>query len=362
MSRPERAAPIRVLLVEDTPAMRELLTYVVNSDPALQVIAVAEDGEQAVLMAERLHPDVILMDIHLPGMNGFTATRKIMEICPTRIVMVTATSIPGEVEATFQAMESGALTVLGKPAGIGHPEHRRLADELVRTLKLMSEVKVVKRWARVQSPPRSQGAAQQAAVEPRASIRAIGIGASTGGPLAVREVLSGLAQPLAAPILIVQHISSGFTEGFVDWLGKASGYAVRLAAHGEKAQGGVAYVAPDGWHLTMTADCRLILRQGPLEHGMRPSVSVLFRALAENFGADAIGILLTGMGADGAEELGNMRRAGATTIAQDRESSVVHGMPGEALRLNAATHVLPPERIGPVVAQLVLRARSIDDA
>lgn len=340
--------PIRILLVEDTASMRELLTYLVNSDRALQIVGVAEDGEHAVKLAESLKPDVVLMDIHLPGMNGFEATRRIMEVCPTRIVMITATTVPGDVAATFQAIEAGALTLLVKPVGPGHPEYRRLADEMLRTLKLMAEVQVVRRWAR----PVRQAATPNSGTPARAALRAIGIGASTGGPLVVRDILAALPAPLSAPILIVQHISAGFTEGFADWLAKASGYAVRMAARGETAQPGVAYVAPDGLHLTLLAGGAIALSLEPPEHGMRPSVSVLFRSLAATFGPEAVGILLSGMGADGAAELRQMREAGAVTFAQDRESSVVYGMPGEAAKMQAATHILPPERIAASLAQL----------
>lgn len=343
-------ADIRILLVEDSPTLRELLTHIVNSDPRLQVIAVAEDGQEAVTLAQRLKPDVILMDIHLPKMDGFAATRSIMEICPTRIVMITATSNAGDIAASFQALESGALTVLSKPTGIGHADHQRLATDMLRTVKLMSEVQVIKRWVRPRGAMPDLASSPPA--EHRGDIRVIAIGASTGGPLAVREILAGLPR-LGVPILIVQHISSGFIDGFVEWLESATGYAVKLALHGEAATPGIAYVAPDGRHMAMQADGRIALHLDPPEHGMRPAVSCLFRSISANFGAHAVGILLTGMGADGAQELGIMRQAGAVTFAQDRESSVVYGMPGEAARLNAATHILAPERIASTLTQLV---------
>jgi two-component system, chemotaxis family, protein-glutamate methylesterase/glutaminase len=358
---PDPKAAIRVLLVEDSPAMCDLLVYILNADPRLQVIAVAVDGEQAVLLAQRLKPDVILMDIHLPKMNGFVATRKIMESCPTRIVMVTATSIPGEVAATFQALESGALTVMAKPPGIGHQDHRRLADELLQNVKLMSEVQVVKRWSR---PATVNADASRMPHGPHVSniarvakagghIRVVAIGASTGGPLVLREILSLLSAELEVPILIVQHISSGFTDGFIEWLQTTSGYKVQLAKHCEIALAGIAYVAPDGLQMKMQSDGTIALQLEPLEHGMRPSVSFLFRSMAENFGANAIGVLLTGMGKDGAQELKLMQQAGAITIAQDRESSVVYGMPGEAVKLDAVSYVLTPDQISRTVAQLV---------
>ncbi len=188
---------------------------------------------------------------------------------------------------------------------------------------------------------------------PGATIKLVAIGASTGGPLALREILSRLPQDFAAPILIVQHISMGFGEGFAEWLAHASGYDVRLAKQGEPALAGVAYVAPDGLHMTLSAVGTIALHQAPHENGMCPSVSYLFRSAAAAFGADVVGVLLTGMGSDGALELKQMRQAGALTIAQDQESCTVFGMPGEAISLGAATFVLAPEEIAAALTDIV---------
>lgn len=356
-------AAIRVLVVDDSTVARELLVYLLNSDPKLQVVGVAGDGERAVAEAQRLRPDVITMDIHLPKMDGFAATRKIMETCPTRIVMVTATSIPFEIAATFQALEAGALTVLRKPPGLGHPNHKALADEIVQTVKLMAEVQVVKRWARTaRSVPSAAATSYAAAKEPANGcnervaaneIRMVAIGASTGGPLVLQAILSRLPKEFAVPILIVQHISAGFTTGFCEWLARASGFTVQVPQHGEYALPGIAYVAPDGMHMTMQMNGTIGLASDPPEYGLRPSVSCLFRSVAAVFGPQAIGILLTGMGRDGARELKLMHDAGAVTIAQDRETAVIYGMPGEAVKLDAATYVLPPDDIAVTLNRLV---------
>lgn len=378
---------IRVLVVDDSPVARELLVYLLNGDPRLQVIGLAADGEQAVAAAERLKPDVITMDIHLPKLDGFGATRRIMETCPTRIVMVTGTSIPHEVVETFRALEAGALTVLAKPPGIGHPGHKAAADELLQTIKLMSEVQVVKRWARAhqaskaatapampngrggESPSAQAPAPAAGLVRPMPSIaahpaspgadtreiRMVAIGASTGGPLVLQAILAGLAPGFGAPILIVQHISAGFTAGFAEWLGRATKFPVQVARRDEFAMPGIAYVAPDGLHMTIQANGTIAFNEEPAEYGLRPSVSHLFRSIANTFGSRAVGILLTGMGRDGARELKMMQQAGALTIVQDRESAVIYGMPGEALRLDAADHVLRPELIATTLNRLVRR-------
>lgn len=357
-------APIRILVVDDSSAARELLVYLLNADPKLQVIGTAADGEQAVVAAQRLRPDVITMDIHLPKLDGFGATRIIMETCPTRIVMVTATSLPYEVAATFNALEAGALTVLGKPLGPGHPNHRAAADELLQTVKLMAEVQVVKRWMRAAAPAGS-GLAPQAArknafaarreADGATDIQLVAIGASTGGPLVLQAILSQLTPPFAVPVLIVQHIAAGFTDGFAEWLARTSGFRVKVATHREYVRAGTAYIAPDGTQMVMSSDGTIALTADPPEYGLRPSVSCLFRSIASVFGPQSIGILLTGMGRDGAQELKLMRQAGAVTIAQDKESAVIYGMPGEAVKLEAATYVLPPEGIATTLNRLVNR-------
>lgn len=345
MSGPVPGAPIRVLVVEDSPVLRELLLHILNSDPQLQVIGIAVDGEEAVTAAQRLRPDVIVMDIHLPKLDGFAATRRIMESAPTRIVMATATADPKEVAASFRAIEAGALALLAKPSGPGQPDFVASALELVQTVKLMSEVQVVKRWQRRASVPPPAAAA-------RPTIKLVAIGASTGGPLALQALLAELAQPLPVPILIVQHISDGFVAGFVDWLASTTHYGVRVAVSGELPQPGLAYVAPSGHHMRLRVNGSIELSDGPAEYGVCPSVAALFRSVTAVHGAACVGILLTGMGRDGALELKAMRAVGALTIAQDRESSVVFGMPGEAIRLEAACYALSPDKIAVMLGDL----------
>ena len=350
------AVMIRVLVVDDSPVARELLVYLLNSDPRLQVIGVVADGEQAIEAAQRLKPDVITMDIHLPKMDGYAATRAIMESVPTRIVMVSASPATQAVAASFHALEAGALAVLAKPPGPGHPEHAACTDELLRTIKMMAEVGVVKRWKKTEAatgPVHPLRAPLQPRQQPpRRDLRLVAIGASTGGPLVLQTILARLRQPFCAPVLIVQHIAPGFVAGLVEWLGRGCAFDVRIAVHGEQALAGRVYLAPDGAHMTAQADGRIVLADTPPEHGVQPAVSCLFRSVAAQYGARAAGVLLTGMGRDGAQELKDMRDAGALTIAQDRDSSIVHGMPGEAIKLGAAQHVLAPEAIAALLNML----------
>lgn len=343
---------INVLVVDDSPVTREFLVHILESDPGLQVIETANDGQHAIEAVERVRPDVITMDIHMPKLDGLQATRRIMETHPTPIVIVSGSTDPQDVATTFRAMEAGALAVLGRPAGIGHPDHEATARELVQTVKLMSEVKVVRRWPRVQREIPVPGPTEPVVGWAPAGVKVIAIGASTGGPPVLQTILAGLPKDFPAPVLIVQHLAAGFMQGFVGWLAQSSGLPVHIATHGESMLPGHVYVAPDDFQMKVEHGGRIVLARDEPENGLRPSVSCLFRSLAEVYGDQAVAGLLTGMGRDGAEELKLLRDKGAVTFAQDKESSVVHGMPGEAIKLDAATLVLPPEKIVAVLTSL----------
>jgi two-component system, chemotaxis family, protein-glutamate methylesterase/glutaminase len=351
---------IRVLVVEDSPTARELLICILSSDPAIEIVGTAHSGEEALEEVERTRPDVITMDIHMPRMNGFDATRRIMETHPTPIVIVTGTADTTDTAKAFRAIESGALAILQRPSGPGHPQHEQGSAELLLTVKLMSEVKVVKRWSRIRpvetlpASPTSSGFQCRPA---QTRIRLVAIGASTGGPQVLQTILAGLPEDFAVPILIVQHIAAGFTVGLVDWLVQSSKLPVHLPTHGELVLPGHVYVAPDELQMAISKEGRIYLCADEPENSLRPSVSYLFRSVAQAYGPSAVGVLLTGMGKDGAWELKLMKEQGALTIAQDRISSVVHGMPGEAIRMGGASYVLPPEKIHMTLASLATHNR-----
>ena len=349
---------IKVLVVEDSPVVRAFLVHVLGADPDIRVVGTAHDGEQALEAVVRLAPDVITMDIHMPKLDGIEATRRIMESDPVPIVIVSGSSDPKEVATTFLAMAAGALAVLRRPAGLGHPEHEATARELVQTVKLMSEVRVVRRWPRghreaLSAPPPAPRPAEPAP----ARLRAVAIGASTGGPPALQAMLAALPEDFPAPILIVQHMAAGFIQGFADWLAQSSKLSVHLATHGETLLPGHVYVAPDDFQMKVARGDRIVLAGDPPDNGLRPSVAALFRSLAEVYGGEVAACLLTGMGRDGAAELKLLRSRGATTFAQDEASSVVHGMPGAAISLDAASFVLPPEKIAASLASLARKTR-----
>jgi len=339
---------IRVLLAEDSATAREYLASLLDEDPGLEVVGAARDGVEAVEQAERLKPDVVLMDVHMPRMNGYEATRQIMERAPAPIVMISASVERDEVAMTFAALEAGALTVMGKPAGPDDPDQAESVQRLLETVKLMAEVKVVRRWPRREppAPPRAP------LVRPGGKIRVVAIGASTGGPPVVADILKGLPRDLGAPILLVQHIASGFAAGLAEWLGQVTPLPVKLAAPDEAVRPGTVYVAADGTQLGITSQGRTLVTRQPGPDGFCPSVSHLFESAAEAYGRAALGVLLTGMGRDGAAGLRRLRDAGGLTIAQDEETSVVFGMPQEAIRLGAAEQVLKPEQISQVIRSL----------
>jgi two-component system chemotaxis response regulator CheB len=342
---------IKVLVVEDSPVVREFLVHILGSDPGIRVVGTAHDGEEALESIARKRPDVVTMDVHMPKMNGLDATRRIMETCPTPIVVVSGSTDPAVVATTFEAMEAGALAVLRRPAGIGHPDHEATARELVQTVKLMSEVKVVRRWSRARRDSTARPAQSRLERAP-GSCRIVAIGASTGGPPVLQTILSQLPRDFPAPVLIVQHMAAGFVRGFVEWLAHSSRLPIHLAAHGEQILPGHVYVAPDELQMKVERGDRIALTRDAPENGMRPSVSYLFRSLAAVYGSDAVAGLLSGMGRDGADELKLLKDLGMVTFAQDKDSSVVHGMPGEAIKLDAATFVLPPDKIAATLATL----------
>ncbi|MBI4417830.1 MAG: chemotaxis-specific protein-glutamate methyltransferase CheB [Ignavibacteriales bacterium] len=347
---------INILIVEDSPVIREFLHHILGSDPELNVIGVAHNGEEAVEAVRSKRPDVVTMDIHMPKLNGFDATRKIMEMNPVPIVIVSGSSTAEEIATTFHALESGALAVVRRPAGVAHPDHEAMAKELIQTVKLMSEVKVVRRWPQISRKLVTAG--EPILGKQGGDIRLVAVGASTGGPLAIQTILSRLPRQFPVPIIVVQHMAQGFVHGFAEWLRHSSVLPVSVASHGEMLLPGHVYIAPDEHHTLVSKDRRIVLRKDEPESGLRPAVAVLFRSVAEAFGPQAIGILLTGMGKDGAEELGLMKERGATTLAQKPETCIVPGMPGEAVRRGSATFVFSPEKIAEALVTLVEKPSS----
>ncbi len=344
---------LKVLIVDDSKVAQELMEHILTSDKDIRIVGIASSGREAIKLTREKRPDIITMDFHLPDMDGSEATRKIMENTPTPIVIVSGSMGNTDVTHSFEIIEAGALAVVLRPPGMNHPNFEHLQRKLIQTVKLMSEVKVVRHYNRKQEVPAKPTSFNPPANGMKRDLQLVAVGASTGGPAALQKILAGLPKEFPLPILIVQHISAGFVKGFVDWLSTSSQIPVKVASDGEHVEAGITYVAPDGFHMEITQGPIIILNTLPPENGLRPSVDHLFRSVAKIMGKSAIGILLTGMGKDGAVELKAMKDNGAITVIQDEASSIIFGMPGEALKIGAADHVMSIDSIPEFLIELV---------
>jgi len=354
--------PTRVLVVEDSQTIRKYIVEILETTPGFEVAGEAGDGKAAIELCERLAPDVISMDMMLPVMTGLSATEYIMAYCPTPILVVSASTNRGELFRTYDALAAGAVDVLEKPSG-SEPDDA-WARQLVEALRLVSRVRVITHLRGRLGPTRHAASAALASVPlpgtPTKPARVVAIGASTGGPGAVLDLLSTLPSGFALPILLVIHIAEPFAQAMAEWLAAQTGIPVRYARHDEALSRAaqVVLMAPPGRHLQLN-NGRLRLDDGPERHSCKPSVDVLFESLAREAGEQTIACLLTGMGKDGAAGMLAVRAAGGLTIAQDEATSVVWGMPGEAVALGAASHVLPLRDIGSFLAAVPRASREV---
>ena len=343
---------LRVLVVEDSHTVRNRLLEIVGSYPDLELVGAAADGRRAIEICEQCRPDVITMDMMLPVMSGLAATEYIMAHFPTPILVVSASINRGELFKIYEALAAGAVDVLEKPTGDeadGVWERRFLA-----MVKLVARIRVITHLRARLARPRTHAPAAAmpapAPPSPRQKYALVAIGASTGGPGAIVEVLRGLPAQFRLPILVVLHINEPFGTAFADWLDGQTSRRVAYPQDGAPVASAIGRVvmAPGGQHLVVRGG-RFRLTADPERHSCRPSVDVLFETIAAEYGASAAACLLTGMGRDGARGLLQIRQAGGLTIAQDEATSVVYGMPREAVLLGAAQQSL---RIGDIAPRL----------
>jgi two-component system chemotaxis response regulator CheB len=338
---------IRVLVIEDSAVVREFLRHIIGRDPRLEVAAAVESAEEALRILDRVSPDVISLDIRLPGMNGLEATRQIMSRRPTPIVVVSASVESEDLKITMSALQAGALAVVEKPVGTTQSQYESLAERVCTQLAIMSQVKVVRQ--RFPSRPRL------AAVRPRPvpnCYRVLAVAASTGGPNALVALLSGLGKNFPLPIAVVQHITPSFLAGFASWLASACPYPVEVVSDRQVMVPGKVYMATADRHLRLGHGCACVDAGDPV-CAQRPSATVLFESLAASLGPHSLGVLLTGMGEDGAEGLLALHRAGGYCIAEDASTAVVFGMPAAAARLGAVHELLPLQAIAPRLVELI---------
>lgn len=344
---------VRVLVIEDSLTVRKRIIEILSADPAIEVVGEAEDGRRGIELCEALRPDVVTIDMVLPVMSGLAATEYIMAFCPTPILIVSASVNRGELFKTYDALAAGAVDVLEKPGGDEFDD--AWEQKLLSTVKLVARIKVITHL-RARIGHKAAFTPPPVPIEPPAhrAPRVIAIGVSTGGPGALVQILKGLGEDFPIPIVLVIHLGKLFASAFAEWLDSQSPIPVTYARHGATlppvGTTGV-FMAPPDHHLLVSKG-RFVLTQDAEVHSCRPSVDVLFASLAAELGPGCTACLLTGMGKDGAEGLLAVRRAGGTTIAQDESTSVVFGMPREAILLGAAERVLPLDRIGPALAQM----------
>jgi two-component system chemotaxis response regulator CheB len=339
---------IRVLIAEDSPFTATMMRELLNQDPEIEVVGWAKNGEEAVQLRNSLRPDVITMDLNMPVLGGLQAIEAIASTRPVPILAVSQTIESRDSDIAFEALRNGATDIMGKPSGYGDAGFSKMKEELISRLKAVARIQPKrlskKLWSDI-TP--TQSLKQRARNE-----GVVAVGASTGGPPALAIILKRLPQDFDLPIAIVQHIARGFLSNLARWLETQSRLPVRVATDKEVLKPGTAYLAPDDYHLRIGPDRNVLLSNAPPIRGHRPSADELMESAARAYGKQAAGVLLTGMGSDGAEGLKMIRAAGGKTIVQDEATSIVFGMPREAILRGAAQIVSPVEKI----AEEIVRA------
>ncbi len=344
---------IRVFLVEDSPIALNILQQLLQSAPDIAVVGTAVTGKEALLKIPHCQPDVVCTDLYMKEMDGLELIRHLMARSPRPVLVISIAA--NEAQTVFELLQAGATDVFPKPSTGLMADYNR--EELINKIRVLSGVKVFTRPLTPRSsvragipplsvPPTSVG-------QQRQQIAVVGIGASTGGPQAIAKILQQLPANFPVPILCTQHISVGFLSGLVAWLADETPLKVKIAQAGETPQPGVVYFAPDRCNLEVDHHRKIVLTSPVVGENHCPSVNVMLRSLAAFYGAAAVGVLLTGMGNDGAAGMVAIANAGGITIAQDEETSVIFGMPKEAIALGAVRYVLPIERVGATLTELV---------
>lgn len=329
---------IRVLVVEDSATVRQFLIGVLSADADIEIAGTAKNGIEAIEMTRRLRPDVIAMDINMPVMDGFEATKRIMIEEPTPIVIMSATMDVRDVNVSMNALRVGALALLEKPPGPGASSFEESIRHFVSTIKAMAGVKVIRHARQPVTPARVLAAVDLPAAN---QVRVIAMAASTGGPAALGRILADLPARFAVPILVVQHMARGFIGGLASWLNTTCALKVEVAADQDILVPSTVYLAGEDCHLGVSRGARIALDDSPPIGGFRPSATHLFDSVGKAFGPSALAVMLTGMGQDGVEGLRTIRASGGRILVQDEPTSVVFGMPGAAISAKLADKVLP---------------------
>lgn len=368
---------IKILIAEDSPTVTMILQKIFAADDECQVIGTAKNGKEAVDKVKLLRPDIVTMDIRMPVMDGFEATKQIMTYHPTPILVISASVGKDDLNIAFNAIRAGALDIVEKPKGNLAMDYEYIGRDLIKKVKILSGVKVFHHVSgssirsrseskvtptaeasvkptpgslSIKTPSTREMLAADKRLYPKAKAPSkqaelVAIASSTGGPSALLKVLKFLPEIFPVPIVVVQHICEGFGQGFVDWLNKECILNVKTAERGEILAAGNIYVAPDGFHLLIDPGKVVRLSKSMPINGLRPCATLMMEAAAKVCGAATIGVILTGMGRDGADGMKAIKEAGGMTIAQSPETCVVFGMPKEAIELGVVDKILPVDRI-----------------
>lgn len=333
---------VRVLVVDDSVVVREILKRMLESDPGIQVVGMAADGSEAVELTAQLRPDLVTMDLQMPGMDGMEATERIMAYHPTPVLFLSSYFDREGMYSRPDAIAAGALDVVEKPTLVPDEHWQALTGVLIQKVKALARVPVITHIYGAHVLPRQRPRAPRAAEAARPAVDVVAIGVSSGGPKVLEQVLSALPATYALAVLVVQHMAEGFMTGLIRWLRSRCQLPVKVAEEGDAILPRRILFAPEWAHLVVLPTGRLHLSEADPVNGHRPSVDVTFTSLARVYGSRAAGMLLTGMGSDGAAGLLAIREAGGVTAVQNEASCVVFGMPRAAIELGAAERVLSP--------------------
>jgi two-component system chemotaxis response regulator CheB len=360
----------KILIAEDSPTVTMILQKIFATDDECQVIGAAKNGKEAVDKVRLLRPDIVTMDIRMPIMDGFEATKLIMTHYPTPILVISASVGKDDLNIAFNAIRAGALDIVEKPKGNLAMDYEYIGRDLIRKVKILAGVKVFHHMAHARDLSLKKSALESKATGtistlttkeasretgrfpvPKLTVppkppEVIAIAASTGGPSALLKILKTLPAAFPVPIVIVQHICEGFGQGFVDWLNKECNLRVKTAERGETLAAGNIYLAPDGFHLLIDTGRTVRLSKSMPVNGLRPCATLMMESAAKVYAGSTVGVILTGMGRDGADGIKAIKESGGMTIAQSPETCVVFGMPKEAIELGVVDKILPVEKIG----------------
>ena len=341
---------IRVLVVDDSPLMCKFLTNILNCDPQILVVAVANNGKEAVHLVPCLKPDIITMDIDMPVMDGFEATKEIMASHPTPILIVSSTAFKTGMEKVFKAISYGALDVIDK-SELESVGDKKSGEALISKIKFLNGVRAIRQPSARLTDEKS--AVGLKATGKKVSDKIVAIVASTGGPQALLAILKRLPEDFPCGIVIVQHISNGFLAGLVDWLAKECKIKIKIGEDSEEIRAGAAYIAPDNFQMRVERGGKIRLSVEPACGGHLPSGDVLLESVAKVYGKGGIAAILTGMGRDGAMGMKAIKQLHGRTVAQNEKSCVVFGMPQAAVEMNVVDKVLPLDRIAEEIVVMV---------